>query len=191
VHGFSGLCEGILNSSVESKYEQYGLEEAGMIQLPESMVQFLHDRVVVYLGARDAQLQPRFSSCLGIHVGQDRSQITVYVLESDMQSLGPALDHNGQMALLVAEAGSHTTYQFKGELVGQYPSTEQDYAIQGLWLQKLEAMFEAQPYTQHVAARLHFRRRRPTRALTMRIREAFDQTPGPGAGRALNLAQMG
>jgi len=157
------------------------------IQIPQRIVDFIHtEPVVVYLGTRSSSFEPHVAFCYGARVGKDRDTLTFFLLEPGHEEQLADLDDNGQIAVAINYSPGHETYQFKGECITRRTSTEAEYALQKIWFDKLSSDLPPE-FTPHLA-RLRFR---PTLAIEMRIREAYDQTPGPGAGGPIVATKEG
>ena len=151
--------------------------------IPEKIVDFMHGGVLSWVGTRDARLRPALTWAFGVRVGSARDEITAFVPDVEIDQTRSNLSQNDLVALNVVHPISHESYQFKGKLKGMRPSTEEEQAVQEILRAKVAAllvMFPPELVTGFIAA--------PSTAVTFTVEEAFVQTPGPGAGRPLDLS---
>lgn len=142
--------------------------------------------IVVYLGTRNSSLESHFGFCFGARVSTDRDILTVFLPEYDHEEIMADLADNGQMAVAINYTPGHETYQLKGERIAIRPITEADYALQKIWYDKIV------PYLPpHLAPPAVTPRLRPSLAIEMRIRDVYEQTPGPGTGGLLASSKEG
>jgi hypothetical protein len=151
--------------------------------IPEKIVDFMHGGVLAWIGTRDARLRPALTWVFGVRVSAARDEITAFVPDIEIGRTRINLSQNGLVALNVVQPITHEAYQFKGKLTAMRPSTEEEQAVQEILRAKVGSlliMFPPELVTGFVAA--------PSTAVTFAVEEAFVQTPGPGAGRALDFA---
>jgi len=151
--------------------------------LPEKIVDFMHGGVFGWIGTRDARLRPALTWAFGVRVSAARDEITAFVPDVEIDLTRSNLSQNGLVALNVVQPITHESYQFKGKLQGMRPSTEEEQAVQEILRAKVAAllvMFPPELVTGYIGV--------PSTAITFTVEEAFVQTPGPGAGRPLDLA---
>lgn len=126
--------------------------------------------------------RPELISGSGPRVGTDRTSISVFL---DRARSGPTVENlqeNGQIAVTIAAPVSYRSVQFKGRLRGIHEVDERDRA----WVQARREMFVtaialvgdpvqgARNLWMDDLIRIEFE-----------VDDAFDQTPGPNAGRRL------
>jgi hypothetical protein len=112
--------------------------------------------------------------------GDDR--LAIYVAETLAGRTLANLRANGQAALTATRVTDNRSVQLKGTYVGDRPADAQDLA-------RLESM---QENGNHELALIGFPRSvlarlvdRPCVVVELRVREIFEQTPGPRAGQPL------
>jgi len=152
--------------------------------IPGKILAFLHDRgAVAVSGTRDANLIPRIQYVSGWQVESDSLTIRCSIPETDIDNLIGCLKDNGQLALTIEQIGSHETYQFKGNYISSTPPNSEDLAAH----QRIKNRF-AKLASQTFGLPEHIGLAfvpRPTLVVRFRVREIFEQTPGPGAGHRL------
>lgn len=151
--------------------------------IPDKLVDFMHGAVLAWIGTRDARLRPAVAWAFGVRVSATSDEITAFVSDVEINQTRTNLSQNGLVALNVVHPLSHESYQFKGKLTEMRPTTEEERAVQEILRSKVGAlltMFPPELVSGYVIA--------PSTAITFTVEQAFVQTPGPGAGRQLNLS---
>ena len=153
--------------------------------IPERLVAFVHGPVVSWVGTRDARLRPAVTWVFGARVSSDRDEITVFIPDIEAEQAKRNAEHNGQIAFTVADGISHESYQFKGKLVELRTTSEEERAVQDIHLAKVISYLWMHPKKLFEDFGLY-----PSTALTFRVEQVFAQTPGPDAGKLLDVAAM-
>ncbi len=107
--------------------------------IPSDLVDFVHGPVVMFLGTRSAELKPSFSWVFGAIARGEEGTMTLLVPDIEGEQSFRNIEDNGRVALTVAEAISHTAYQFKGHSIETRPTTAEESAVQEIHKQKLGA----------------------------------------------------
>jgi hypothetical protein len=151
--------------------------------IPDRLVDFVHGAVVAFIGTRDARLRPTATWAFGARVSATTDEISAFVPDIEFDQTRSNLVHNSIVAYTVSDPISTESYQFKGKLAGMRPTTEEERAVQAILRGKLAAklaMFPPEFVTGYTFV--------PSTALTFKVEQVFVQTPGPGAGRQLDLS---
>lgn len=153
--------------------------------IPGKLVDFVHGPVVMFLGTRSAEFRPAFSWVFGALAKGEEGTITILVPDVEGEQSFRNLEDNGRVALTVAEAISHESYQFKGRSIELRPSTAEERAIQDIHKHKLathlaQTGVEPELFDAYIAT--------PATAVTFEVEEIFVQTPEPGAGEKVDMA---
>ena len=151
--------------------------------IPDRLVDFVHGPVIGWVGTRDARLRPAVTWTFGARVSAAGDEITAFIPDVEIELTRANLAHNGIVAYTVVRPSSHESYQFKGKLTGLRPTSEEERAVQDILLSKLVVelpMFPPVLLTGFITT--------PSTALTFTVEHVFVQTPGPGAGRQLDLS---
>jgi hypothetical protein len=154
--------------------------------IPDRVIELLHGPTYVQIGTRDATLRPAHTFAVGAMVHADRETVTVYVPAARSGRVLADLEDNGRIAVGIA-AASHESYQLKGTYLSTRPTDAEDVARQEAYRKVLLADILkagypeeiARPFTQGFAYT-------PGIAITFRVEQVFQQTPGPGAGNPLS-----
>jgi hypothetical protein len=151
--------------------------------IPDRLVDFVHGAVLAFVGTRDARLRPAVTWAFGARVSAATDEITAFVPDVEIDRTKTNLAHNGVVAYTVVDPISNESYQFKGKLTGMRPTTDEERAVQEILRSKIVAklaMFQPELFTGYTFV--------PSTALTLKVEQVFVQTPGPGAGRQLDLS---
>ena len=153
--------------------------------IPDRVVELIHGPAFMQIATRSADLWPAHAMVVGGEVHDDRQTVTVFIAAAASQPTLDNLEGNGRIALCVALA-THEAYQLKGTYVSSRPTSDDDLARQETYRGALFASALAAGYPEEMARpfTLGFAYT-PGLAITLRVEEAFLQTPGPDAGIAL------
>jgi len=146
--------------------------------IPGKIIDFMHGAVLAWVGTRDARLRPALTWAFGVRVSATGDEVTAFVPDVEIELTRSNLSQNDLVA-----STSHESYQFKGKLTGMRPTTEEERAVQDILRAKVAAlltMFRPELVTGFVVA--------PSTAISFGVEQVFVQTPGPGAGRQLDLS---
>ena len=156
------------------------------ILIDEPLRALFESGVAIVIGTRDAQLVPEVARAWGARVLPDRGAIDLCVgLPSGRRTLSNLTD-NGQMAVTAVRPSDYRQVQIKGRAVQVLEPTPED---------RLHADRHREAFTREVEqvgipAELcprFWAHDDPDATVKVRFvpEEAYDQTPGPDAGRSL------
>jgi hypothetical protein len=151
--------------------------------IPDRLVVFVHGPVVSWVGTRDARLRPTVAWVFGARVLAVTDEIIAFVPDVEVERTKRNLEQNSLVAFTAVQPVTHEAYQFKGKLVEMRPSNDEERAVQDIHRAKLISHFTIFSRELFGGFTLH-----PSTALTFRVEQIFVQTPGPGAGRLLDLS---
>jgi hypothetical protein len=152
--------------------------------IPDKLVEFIHGAVLAFVGTRDPQFRPAVTWAFGLRTSAATDEITAFVPDVEIAQTRSNLSQNGLVAVTILHPISHESYQLKGKLTAMRPTTDEERAVQEIQRSKLGSLLTnmlpgiAQGY---ILA--------PSTAISFKVEEAFVQTPGPGAGRPLDLSK--
>jgi hypothetical protein len=150
------------------------------VRLSEELAEFVEGGLSMLIGTRDAALRPQVERAVGAFVSPDRESVTAYLNKALAAKTIANLNDNGRVALTFSRPYDHRTLQLKGQLIGLRDGTEEDRVKQERWLAGFVEHLYIIGLPRSVVRQLKIF---PSVAVTMRIEDIFDQTPGPGAGR--------
>jgi hypothetical protein len=154
--------------------------------LSPSLITFLEQGVSIHMGTRNARLEPNGVRVIAVKVADDREHLVAYIPASDSALALADLEDNGQAALAFARPADDRACQIKGQHVSTRDAEPSELAmVQQQWsglVAQLQMVGIPPQATQAWSTW-------PCVAVTLRVTAAFDQTPGPGAGSALEMAE--
>jgi hypothetical protein len=157
---------------------------AEMKMIPEKLVEFIHGPRLLFVGSRNAKLRPTASWAFGALADGDKGAVTVFVPEIAGAPTFENFAENGRVSVTIADAPTHETYQFKGQLSEIRPCSEADYTVQEIYISKLNSYLEPFGYGNWIWNGFVVK---PAKAVTFAVEDIFVQTPGPGAGEKIDL----
>ena len=154
--------------------------------LSNRIIDAIQGAAVLYAGSRDERLRPAQTFAVGAVVHPDRESVTFFVPESRSEKILSHLKTNGRVALAVILL-THESYQLKGVYMTSRPVDEKERAIQDIYRSKLVAAMMQGGYPEQIAQPLVLGCiYQPAVAITFRVEEIFQQTPGPEAGKKIS-----
>lgn len=143
---------------------------------------FVQEGVGIYIGTRNAALEPNGARALAARVERNGERLVVYLTEVASVRLMPDLESNGQAAVTFGRPVDERAMQVKGTFVGARPARDDERAsLEAQWdafTRSLEAIGVA-PASRSAWPRW------PAVAITLTPTAVFEQTPGPKAGNQL------
>jgi hypothetical protein len=156
--------------------------------LDEELAAFMQqDGISLTLGSCSADLQPSVGRAAGCRVSTDRS--TVHIFASQVQ-LAPVLAHvreTGRIAAVFSSPSTHRTLQLKGRDARIAPFAPEDMPIVRRYRETFIAGLEPLGYPRALIRTLLAFPDEDLVMLSFTPLEAYSQTPGPNAGRALQV----
>lgn len=150
--------------------------------IPEDLVTYLGGPFAILVASRDDRLVGTAVPAFGLSIDPDAEEITVFVADEMVGPTRANLEANRRASLLVGMTEAHEGFQLKGEFVSARPATEAERTLQAAHQRRVIEHFR--PMTEGKSEIFYGRfPLHPSTALTIRIREAYDQTPGPQAGK--------
>lgn len=191
-------------SAAETTVESAGRLLSGPLgALPPELARLLEGPSIMFLGTRDAALQPMSTIAFGLrlaprdghesgvsgadkadHRGDSRDrkgrEVTVFLPSPLAPMMLANLRDNGQMALTIVRPTDHQSVQVKGIWLGERRTDDDDRAYVERYREGLTQELGLVGVPRSIWRRVIWW---PSLALRMEVREVFVQTPGPGAGR--------
>ncbi|MBL4715617.1 MAG: hypothetical protein JKX95_03200 [Bacteroidia bacterium] len=145
---------------------------------------FLADKsLVMCFGSRDNNLQPSVGRAFGVQITSE-DEISFYVPVQMLTKHLVNFENNGQIALTVCKTNNYVTYQFKGEFVEQHSCKDEELAV----INKTIAFYRELIIMMggnEVGTQVDKLQLIPALAITFKVEEIFNQTPGPKAGKKI------
>ncbi len=154
----------------------------GAYKISADLKGLIESGVAVLVASGDAERRPHVTFGWGPRVRSDRSTIDVFLdSERAEQTLSNA-GENGHIAMTVADPVSYRSAQFKGCFVESGETTPDEQA----WvMSRREAFVVSTSLIGDPPDAIRGMWMDATVRLSFRVERAFDQTPGPGAGKPL------
>jgi hypothetical protein len=143
---------------------------------------FLEEGVSIYLGTRNAQMEPAGSRVTAVRVDPTGTHLVAYVPVASFIRVVHNLEDNGQAALVFGRPTDDRAYQVKGIFVDSREATpdEQPFAM-AQWERLLVNLERIGLPRRLFSAWVTW----PCIAVRVKVTALFSQTPGPGAGGSL------
>lgn len=154
--------------------------------VPDRVLELLKRPVIGRSGTRDADKVPHFQRIMGWSFNDDRTRMTVIVQKVFVPSLRRCLESNDEFTANVDDPISHETYQLKGRVVETREVEPAEARAAEAYVETLLPLF-ARFGIPPESGRAYCSK--PGLAVTFEVREVYDQTPGPGAGKRIVPAE--
>lgn len=141
--------------------------------------------VSVNVASRDAALRPSLMRAVGSDVAADGSRITVYLARSQSGQLLQDIASTGRLAVVFSQPSTHRSVQVKAIAATLRPAGEADREVLARYLAAMEHEVAAVGFPPPLTRAMLAHRLEDVVAVTFEPHEAFDQTPGPRAGKSL------
>lgn len=151
--------------------------------ISDELLAFLEGGNSLSVGTRDAQLLPECARAIGLRVWNDRRHLSLFIPEGPGRRTLENLRDNGKLAIGVSFPPDHRTLQIKGQLVAMEAATSEDSAFVNQYVTQLAAVLDTVGLPVHIVERVN---RHPCQRVDVLVQELYRQTPGPGAGSALD-----
>ena len=154
--------------------------------LDEAAAAFL-DRpgISITAASRDAKNVSRIGRALGCRTSSDRKTVTVFVASSQYQAFFDALQASRTIAVVFSLPSTHRTMQLKGSDAAIGPLAPGDAEIVARHIEDFVEELGRLGYSRDMVRAYHWCDSTEIRAVAFTVSQAFEQTPGPGAGAPL------
>lgn len=156
--------------------------------LSADVADFIQSGLSITVAARGERLVPSIARAVACRVDAARRQVTVLLFSDAAGPLLRDIASNGRVAVCFSKPSTDRTLQLKGLDAITVPAGAQDLALAREGLDRFGAEIAKIGWSAEFADALCWRA--PAHLLGIRFtpESAFDQTPGPGAGKALGGA---
>jgi hypothetical protein len=152
------------------------------VQVGDDVVELLSGGVATIVASRDEELRPEIARGWGIRISDDRSEATLCIEAAEGSPMRANLERNGALAVTCSLPTSYRTIQLKGEASDVRAPTPEQLADVARHADAFAREAEQVGLPLGTAQRLVDP---GLAAVTLSVRELYDQTPGPNAGAAL------
>lgn len=153
-----------------------------MRELTDELIAYLDRHLSLLAAGRDRELRPWISRAVGVVPGADRRSFTAFLADGPAAALLAVLEEGAPFALGATHVPTHRSVQMKGVVTRVRPATEAERplieACTGGFTEDLGGIGYPLPVVRRIVTW-------PATAVEVRLEAVFDQTPGPGAGRAM------
>jgi hypothetical protein len=150
--------------------------------IPGDLAAFLQEGVGIYIGTRNAALEPNGARALAALVGPGGLELVVYLADVAATRLMPDLDSNGQAAVTFGRPVDERTIQVKGTFVSARQARDDERpALDAQW-ENFTRSLETIGVARNARSAWP---RWPAIAIALKPTALFEQTPGPSAGSQL------
>ncbi|MBE7492485.1 MAG: hypothetical protein HS108_12090 [Planctomycetes bacterium] len=145
------------------------------------VAEFLKRGLCVLVATRDAALRPLCVSGSAVVITA-RGRGIVFIPSFESTPAQANLRANGVIAVLVEEPTTHRGIQMKGRCLAVRDATVPELKQAAEFVARTKAELSAIGFAPTVLERMNFM---PCTAVEFTVEQVFEQTPGPGAGRAV------
>lgn len=156
-----------------------------VVPLPPETLALMARGVSVIVGSRDAAMRPSIMRGVGSDVAPDGSTVTVFLSRPQSRQLLQDIASTGQLAVVFSEPATHRSVQLKATGARIRPAQEADRPLLARYLASMEREIARAGYPPEMARTMLAHRLEDVVAVSFAPEQAFDQTPGPKAGRPL------
>ena len=160
----------------------------GVTPIDDAMLALLRRRVSIIVASRDAAHRPHVMRALALRVGTDRARVTVLMTRTTSRAVLDDIAANGAIAVVVSEPSTHATAQLKGSDAVIGPIASGDLALIEAHAERFADELSMGGFSRQFAHAILDRGDGDFVAVSFTPTQAFDQTPGPRAGRAIEAA---
>jgi len=143
---------------------------------------FVQEGVGIYIGTRNAALEPNGARALAARVEDGGRRLVVYVADAAVPRILSDLQSNGHAAVTFGRPIDERAIQVKGTFVEVRPARDDERPT-------LDAQWDSLARTLEMIGVPRMARsawpRWPATAIALKPTAVFEQTPGPSAGRQL------
>ncbi len=150
--------------------------------IPENLVEFIHGNTFMYIGARNEKLQTTCNRVLGAKVNPDGDSFTCFIPKPVADKLVSYLDACNKSAVTMVTLPSHEAYQFKGTCASIREADDGELAYAQAYLDKMVTFASQFGIPEDFFSNFIVD---PSIAVTIKVEEIYDSTPGPGAGKLI------
>jgi len=141
--------------------------------------------VSVIVASRDATLRPSMMRAMGSSVESEGRRITVFVSRAQARQLLQDLAAGAPIAAVFSEPATHHCVQVKASRVAMRDATSGDESLLARYLASMEREVQRVGFPPHLTRAMLACRVSDLVAIEFEPEQAFDQTPGPRAGKPL------
>jgi len=146
------------------------------------LAQLVSRHISIIVGSRDRALRPHLMRAVGCRLSPDGRRVTLLLPQGRSAEVLADLRDNGQIAVVFTEPSSNQTLQVKGQDARVAPCGPDEMALAEAYLQGFVEEIGQLGLAAEVAHTI-LGHDDGLVAVHFTVASAFDQTPGPAAGR--------
>ena len=150
--------------------------------ITDPLANFLESGLAITVATRDGDLQPDGAWAWAARVHKDRIRVTLYFFEKAAVDVVRNLESHPAIAAVLDQPTSHRACQLKGTFLASRPAQDSDRALVERQLEGLRTELAAIGIPRAMTVGWEYW---PCVAVSMRVEQLFEQTPGPGAGEPM------
>jgi hypothetical protein len=146
------------------------------------LASLIESGIAIVVATRDGDMRPQITRAWGASVADDGAALTLCVVASEGSRALDNLRANGAIALTFSRPTTYRTVQVKGVATDLREPTERELTRREEHLEVFLEEVEQVGLERRIARRISGGE---VVAVTVAVRELYEQTPGPGAGARL------
>jgi hypothetical protein len=150
--------------------------------IPDNLIEFIHGNTFIYIGARNEKKQTTVNRVLGAKVNSDADSFTCFIPKAVADKLVSYLETCNKAAVIMGTLPSNEAFQFKGTCTSIRVANDGELAYMQVYLDKMSAHGKQFGIPEELFGDFVVD---PSIAVTLKVEEIYDSTPGPGAGKLI------
>jgi hypothetical protein len=155
------------------------------VLLDAQQCDFLGGPVAINVASRTAALLPSIARAYGCRVGNDRTQVVIFLSLPRSQAVVRDLSQGAPVAAIFSRPKTHKSLQLKGERADVLPLSPGDREIMRAYRAAFSDEICGLGYSDAFVRALVAGVDEEAVGVRFRVSSAFEQTPGPHAGERL------
>jgi len=152
----------------------------------QDIQRFLEKPKFMNVVSRDENLQTRLIRTFGVKANLEKFELTVFIPEKDSQLLLADWQQNKRIAFAIVDPITFEAYQFKGDVLSQSSSSEEQRKFQIEYIEVLQNyMIETNGLSLEYIKSWNLWNCYPSLAITFKVDAIYCQTPGPKTGNVI------
>ena len=150
--------------------------------IDDGLARFLESGLAITVATRDGEMQPDGSWAWALRVEEGGSEVSVFLYEEAAAAMLRNLGAHPEIAIVLDQPTSHRACQVKGSFLSSRTARPEERAEIERQVGLLRADLAAIGLPEGMTAGWVLW---PATALSIRVTDVFEQTPGPGTGGRL------
>jgi len=152
--------------------------------IPPEIINMQNGVLIGHVGTRNARLQGAEVLMWTITIDAPNDQITVFIPTNISDKTIDNVTDNKKISAVITDPLTHTSYQLKGDYASHHACNDEEHALIKKYVDKFYQGYLAMfGYPAEIVNTFKYM---PATAITMKVNDIFNQTPGPNAGKKIN-----